>query len=51
MGIKGNEAADKATKQVYNPLNSPVPCSDIKLAVQSFIRQKWQREWDAQTEN
>ena len=50
-GIKGIKAADKAAKQAYNPFNSPVPYSDIKLGAESFIRQKWEREWDAQTEN
>ena len=51
MGIKGNKAIDKAAKQACNPLNSPVPYSDIKLAAQSLFRQKWQREWNEQTEN
>ena len=51
MGIKGNGAADKAAKQICNPLNSSVPYSDVKLAVKGFIRQSWQREWDGQTEN
>ena len=51
VGIKGNETADKAAKRACNPLNSPIPYSDIKLAVHSFIRQKWQREWNAETEN
>ena len=40
MDIEGNEAADKAVKQICNPLNSPVPYSDLKLAITSFIRKK-----------
>ena len=51
VGIKGNEANDKAAKQACNPFNSPISYSDIKLTVQSLIRQKWPKEWDAQTEN
>ena len=47
VGIKGNEAA----KHACNPLNSPVPYSDLKLAITSFIRKKWQREWDMYSEN
>ena len=48
VGSKSNKDADKATKQACNPLKSPVPYSSIKLAVQSFIRQ---RERNAQNEN
>ena len=51
VGIKGNKAADKAANQACNTLNSPVPYSDIKLAVKSFIRQKWQTEWNGRIEN
>ena len=31
--------------------NSPVPYPDVKLAITSFIRKKWQRDWDGQFEN
>ena len=34
-----------------HPLNTPVPYSDLKMAVNSFIRQKWHIEWDGKTEN
>ena len=51
LGVKGNETPNKGTKQACNSLNSPIPDSDIKLVVNSSIRQKWQREWDGQTES
>ena len=51
VGIKGNEAADKAAKQAYNPLNASISYPDLKLAVTMFIRKKWQREWDGCSEN
>ena len=51
VGIKGNEAADKAAKQAFNTLNSQIPYSDIKLAVKSFIKRKWKREWDGHRDN
>ena len=51
MGIRGSEAADKSAKQACITLDSPVPYSDLKLAVHSFIKEKWPREWDRQTEN
>ena len=51
VGIKGNEAADKAAKQACNTLNSPIPYPDIKLAVKAFIKRKWQREWDGHCDN
>ena len=44
VGIKGNEASDKAAKQACNPWNCPVPYSDLKLAISFFIRNRWQRE-------
>ena len=43
-GIKGNEAADKAVKEAGCPLNSPVPYSDLKLAVTSFTKKKKEKE-------
>ena len=40
MSIKGNEAADKAAKQACNILDSAIPYSDLKQAVNLFIKQK-----------
>ena len=51
MDIKYKEVADKAAKQACISLNFPVPHFDMKLAVNSFIRQKCQKEWDGQTKN
>ena len=51
IGINGNEAADKAAKHACNFLNTPVPYSDIKSAVNLIIRKKWQSEWDWQSNN
>ena len=46
-----HECNNKAAKIACSPLSSLVLYSDTKLAVQSFIKQKWQREQNAQTEN
>ena len=51
VGINWNEAAAKASKEACTPLNSPVPYSDLKLAVTSSTRKNWQREWDRYSEN
>ena len=32
-------------------INTPIPYSDSKLGITSFIRKKWQREWDGYTKN
>ena len=51
IGIKGNEAADKAAKQACITLNSSVSYSYLKLAVNSFIKGKWQGQWDREIES
>ena len=32
-------------------MNSPIPYSDLKSTASSFIRNKWQREWEGCIEN
>ena len=50
IGIRGNKAADKAAKQACTPFNSPVPYSDVKLAINSFMNKNWLRDWDGCSE-
>ena len=50
-GIKGNEQADTAAKQASNPLNCTIPYSDLKNAIRNLIKDKWQKNWNLQTNN
>ena len=44
VSIKSNDAPAKTDKEGHNPLNSSISYSDLKLAVISFIRNKWQKD-------
>ena len=53
VGILGNEKADKAAKSALNKpiLRIPVPYTDLKCIFNKYIRNKWQRDWNSQTQN
>ncbi len=48
VGIKGNDLADQAAKDVTNddPSYLPVPYTDRRRHINSFVRSKWQTLWD-----
>ena len=49
--LQTEKSADKAVKHACNHLNSRVPYSDTKSAISSFMKNKWQRQWEGYTEN
>ena len=53
VDIAGNEKADKAAKAALDLhiTRSMLPHSDFKCHAHSFIRSRWQQDWDEQTEN
>jgi len=53
VGITGNEKADKAAKSALNKpiLRIPVPFTDLKPIINKYIRNKWQQDWNSQTQN
>ena len=53
IGIPGNESADSLAKQALtlNITQKPVPYTDLKPYIRSFIKMKWQREWDEESGN
>ena len=48
IGIRGNEAANRATKEALNtePTAGLVPLSDMKHLTSKYVCEVWQREWD-----
>ena len=53
IGISGNETADSLAKQALalSITQLPVPYTDLKPYIKSFIKSKWQRDWDGCIEN
>ena len=53
VGIKGNEKADELAKQAlnFNVLDLKVPYTDLKVNVNSVVKQKWQAQWNACPDN
>ena len=48
VGIRGNEAAGRATKEALEkePTDDFTPFSDLKPLTAKHIHQVWQKEWD-----
>ena len=52
-GIRGNDKADALAKEALHGdvANIRIPYTDYKANINSYIRNKWQTIWDAQSEN
>ena len=53
VGIRGNEKADKAAKSALSlqPSNLNLPYTDFKPAINKYLLNKWQLEWDTAVDN
>jgi len=53
VGITDYEKADKAAKTALNKpiFQIPIPCIDLKPIINCYIQNKWQQDWNLQTEN
>ncbi len=53
IGIKGNEAADKAAKDGLDKAvtQMPIPYTDHKMYIKRLVRFKWQGEWAPKFDN
>ena len=54
VNIRGNEAADAAAKEALAeilPENLKTKFSDLRAGAVSYIKGKWQEEWDKEVEN